>query len=140
MVFTLKLPRKLLVCTLAALAAGCATTPRLSTSRCDPFCSEIAACAKASDLEIDQELLCKIARCETGDRCRAAIDSPNRHYRGPFQYSRQTWRTQCGPIFRRKHLASCTGYTSMHDLCCATTCAAEMVAHGGRGNWPVCGR
>jgi hypothetical protein len=119
---------------------GCAHAPRRESGNCASFCHEIQACAKRAHHASLGRRLCAVARCETGDKCRAELDSPRARYQGAFQFSPATWNASCEPYFERLRLEECRSGDAIHDLCCATMCAAEMVAAGGIGNWPVCGR
>ena len=85
--------------------AGCATAPKNqhppnsavealsgisksdSSPSCDAFCKTITACATEAGHPTLADRLCKIARCETGDKCRGRLVSPTRKYKGPFQFS-----------------------------------------------------
>ncbi len=107
---------------------------------CGEFCGVIHVCAAMADHEDLSQTLCGISRCETGDKCRGNLDSPTGRFRGPFQFLPQTWNAQCKPIFAQKHFADCTKKGAIHDTCCATICAAEIVAQGGLANWPSCGK
>ena len=80
-----------------------------------------------------------MARCETGNKCISQIDSPSGKYQGPFQFSPATWKSQCVPIFSKRHIDECSGKDKIRELCCASMCAAEMIANGGSFNWPRCG-
>jgi hypothetical protein len=122
-----------------ASGPGLGPVPR----QCTGFCGKIQACAKKDGHEELGELLCAIARCETGDKCTGQINSSGARYRGAFQFSTRTWRSQCGPIFRAKKMKSCELKKSMYDLNCATVCSAEIISSGVNGgirNWPACGR
>lgn len=132
---------------LVAACVGCAHRPsRESTAfptfhagNCAEFCEVIQSCASMTHHEELAGKLCRISRCETGNKCRGNLDSPNGLFHGPFQFLPATWNSQCHPIFSRRHLTRCLGRKAIQDTCCATICAAEMVARGGIGNWPVCG-
>lgn len=108
--------------------------------RCKGMCAEIDRCAAESGHSDLSQRLCELARCETGDKCFSRIRSPNGRYRGVFQFSKRTWRSQCGPIFRRKNIKACAGPKAIFETCCSTICAAELIAAGGIGNWPTCGQ
>jgi hypothetical protein len=107
--------------------------------QCENFCEKIHSCAKKAGHEELGDLMCGIARCETGDKCIGHLDSSRRRYRGAFQFSPRTWRSLCGPVFTRLKVPVCRTSKSMYDICCASMCTAEVIAQGGIGNWPVCG-
>lgn len=113
--------------------------PSYHPGNCNEFCGVIHACAKQADHEEMSGQLCRISRCETGNKCRGSLDSPSRKFRGPFQFLTQTWNRRCRPIFLRKKIEGCSGKGAIHDTCCSTICAAEIIAQGGIGNWPTCG-
>lgn len=118
-------------------------TPPALSPRCESFCETIRSCAKKDGHEELAQLMCSIARCETGDKCTGRIDSPKRRYRGAFQFSPRTWHGLCGPVFARKKLPACKPSKSMYDVCCASDCTAEILSKpvgNGLGNWPVCGK
>jgi hypothetical protein len=108
--------------------------------RCESFCGTIRICAEKNGHEDLSELMCGIARCETGDKCSGRIDSLRRRYRGAFQFSPRTWRSLCGPIFDRINRRACKPSRSIYDICCASECAAEILSRDGIGNWPACGK
>jgi hypothetical protein len=133
--------------------ASCAHPPREgrrasrqaapSSPRCGEFCETIQSCAAKADHADLGPLLCGIARCETGNKCVGRITSPNGLYRGPFQFVSSTWTSLCYPIFSRKGVRGCSSASAMHDTCCSSICAAEMIAtrsNGGLRNWPVCSK
>ena len=135
--------KRLIVAGLVLLLPGCASVPRRASPAagdCGDFCREIRRCAREGGHASLGARLCHIARCETGDKCIARIDSPGGHHKGPFQFITPTWDSRCPAIFLRHHIERCRGKEAIYDLCCATICAAEMVAEGGAGNWPHCGR
>ena len=110
---------------------------------CDDLCGRIEACSALVDHADLSNLLCRVARCETGETCKKDMRSPNGIYRGPFQFSRRTWRVICSPMFKAKKIKGCAGKEAISEPCCATMCVAEMVAenlNGGLKNWPACGR
>lgn len=113
--------------------------PQKVPPQCGSFCETIHACAAKAGHGDLGDLLCDIARCETGDKCTGKINSPNARYRGAFQFSPRTWRTQCGPVFRELRFPACQDKRGIHDVCCSTICSAELVSRGGIGNWPTCG-
>jgi hypothetical protein len=108
--------------------------------RCEGFCKTIRGCAAKAGHEDLADLMCGIARCETGNKCTGPINSPGRRYRGAFQFSPRSWRGLCGPVFTRKKLPGCKPGKSMYDVCCASICTAELLSQGGIGNWPACGK
>jgi hypothetical protein len=110
---------------------------------CTELCDVIESCAAKVDHVELSNLLCKVARCETGETCKKRIRSPSGKFHGPFQFLPATWRKICHPLFKRKGIAGCRGKNAMSDPCCATMCVAEMIAdnlNGGLKNWPACGR
>lgn len=151
----------LALCAALLLSASCATEPkrpradgvpsetsREKTSddlirlspRCENLCETIHSCASKSGHEDLSETMCKIALCETGRKCTTKIDSPGRRYRGVFQFSPRSWKGLCGPIFTKKGMSACSTPESMYEVCCATACTGELIAQGGIGNWPHCGK
>jgi hypothetical protein len=109
---------------------------------CERLCHTIDACAAKTDHADLGDLLCDVARCETGDRCLANARSPSGAYHGPFQFWPTTWRSLCRPIFKKRKLAHCKKKGAIYDTCCATICAADLIAsdtNGGLKNWPTCG-
>src|ERR1041385_219175 len=126
--------RCLLATGLLLLLAACASTPRRTEPThggCGDFCDEIRRCARKAGHPGLGKRLCHIAECETGNKCVAHIDSPGGHHKGPFQFITPTWESQCPPVFARHHIDGCGGRDAIYDLCCASICAAEIVAGGG---------
>jgi hypothetical protein len=109
---------------------------------CQSLCDEIRSCAGEIGQEKQADLLCHLAKCETGNKCVSEIRSPSGKFRGAFQFSKQTWKSVCHPVFKKRNLKECLGTRGADDPCCATQCAAEIVAtkaNGGLRNWPHCG-
>jgi hypothetical protein len=125
-----------------ALAAGTSHAEPAAPLNCQRLCHEIDTCAATADHAPLSDLLCDVARCETGDRCLPGVRSPSSLYRGPFQFSARSWRSLCRPVFHRRHLSRCDRKGAIYDTCCATICAADLIAddtNGGLKNWPTCG-
>lgn len=124
--------------------AGCGTPSKRSgesggaanTRQCGEFCRQLDRCLGSEYDDALKTQLCELARCESG--CRARVRAAA-GYEGAFQFARQTWRGVCGPIFDRRNLPHCRDVEARNDLCCASTCAAEMIAGGGIRHWPTCG-
>lgn len=141
------LPLLLLGALLAASALhASAKAPKGSQyrERCGEMCQQIETCAAKVKRQDLSKFLCHMATCEVGKLCRAKeIRSPNGLFRGPFQFTTGTWRSICQPLFKRDAIDGCSGAKSIYDPCCATMCAAEIVAHdlnGGLKNWPICSK
>lgn len=111
---------------------------RTSKTKCSVFCDKIQTCAAQSGHSDLGELLCSLAKCETGNKCIYDIRSRRSRYKGPFQFSGATWRTQCYPVFRRKGMNQCIDAKKVYDPCCSTACTAEVISQGGLFNWPGC--
>ena len=110
---------------------------------CDNLCDTIHTCAARIEREEHAKLLCLVAKCETGNKCKSKIRSPNGKYKGAFQFLPRTWKSLCVPMFKKRKITSCLGKDGSYDSCCATMCAAEIVAtqaNGGLRNWPHCGK
>jgi hypothetical protein len=125
---------------LGLAAAGCASAPKARDGKdrqCGTFCAKLDACLGTKYSDEAKYQLCELARCESG--CRPGATSPA-GYVGPFQYAAKTWKSICGPVFDRDGLERCKPSSSMTDVCCSATCAADMIAQGGIRNWPTCGR
>jgi peptidoglycan hydrolase-like protein with peptidoglycan-binding domain len=71
-------------------------------------------------------VLAKIAQCESGGD--PTVVSPDRHYRGKYQFSRATWRALGG-----------TGDPAKADEATQDAMAAKLYAARGTAPWPVCG-
>lgn len=135
--------RVALVALALAAFAGCASAPKRAggaaadTRQCGEFCRKLDACLGSEFDEALKTKLCELARCESG--CRARVRAAA-GYEGAYQYAARTWRGVCGPIFDRRGLDHCRGEDARNDLCCASVCAAEMIAEGGIRHWPTCGK
>ncbi len=82
-----------------------------------------AAPAAATDAAT---VLAKIAQCESGGD--PTIVSPDRRYRGKYQFTRATWRSLGG-----------TGDPAQADEATQDALAAKLYAQRGTAPWPVCG-
>lgn len=71
--------------------------------------------------------LAQIAACESGGDPTAV--SPNGQYRGKYQFSRSTWQSVGG-----------VGDPAAAPEAVQDALAARLLATGGPGHWPVCGR
>jgi hypothetical protein len=147
---------KILVSFFILILIGCSAVPTRTTpprqehvpqtedvkpadkTKCSLFCEKIQSCAAKSGHPELSELLCSLARCETGNKCIYDIRSRRARYKGAFQFSGATWRTQCYPIFRRKGMNHCLNSKKVYDPCCSTACSAEIISRGGLFNWPGC--
>ena len=112
--------------------------PTPPETKCSYFCDTIRACASQSGHENLSDLLCSIAKCETGNKCIYQIKSKRGRYKGPFQFSGATWRSQCNRILIQMGMIACMDSKKVFDPCCSATCAAEMISNGGLFNWPGC--
>jgi hypothetical protein len=72
-------------------------------------------------------VLAKIAQCESGGD--PTIVSPDRRYRGKYQFTRATWRSLGG-----------TGDPAKADEATQDALAAKLYAQRGTAPWPVCGQ
>lgn len=133
---------RLVIAVAVLFLGGCASYARRNPTPgdCGVFCRTIAACAARANHPKLAPVLCRTARCETGDKCTGEIESRGGRYFGPFQFGEATWAAKCEPLFARRHLDSCARGDAIFDVCCAAYCAAEIVARGGIDNWPVCGK
>lgn len=124
---------------LTALLTISCSTPRSSgpDKQCGAFCQELDQCLGSDYNDGEKEKLCKLARCESG--CRARAKAPA-GYVGAFQFSKGSWKALCSPIFAKKNMPHCVNISSRENLCCAATCTAAVIAAGGIGHWPTCGR
>lgn len=115
-------------------------TRDVPSKNCLFFCDEIAGYAAEFGHTELSETLCRIATCETGKKCRAKIVSPTGKYRGPFQFSKASWRHNCSVFFTQLNLDECRQSSGMQNLRCATACSAEMISKGKIASWPHCGK
>ncbi len=120
------------------LLSACSTPKKSGADKqCGAFCQELDRCL-GNDYDTDEkERLCELARCESG--CRARAKAPA-GYVGAFQFSKGSWKALCAPIFQKKNMPHCANIASRENLCCAATCTAAVIADGGIGHWPTCGR
>jgi len=122
---------------------GASSKRWINSAACVEMCEVIDDCAAKQDHADLGRLLCHVAACESGKFCaRKEVRSPNGLFFGPFQFTRQTWRSVCQPVFKKKGVKNCSGKKSIFDTCCATACASELIAadiNGGIKNWPQCG-
>ncbi len=133
----------LALCLPATLMAGANSKRWINSAPCVQMCDVIDSCAAKQDHAELGRLLCHVAACESGKFCsKKEVRSPNGLFFGPFQFTRQTWKSVCQPVFKKKGIKNCSGKKSIFDTCCSTACASELIAediNGGIKNWPQCG-
>jgi hypothetical protein len=124
-------------------ALGASSKRWINSADCVELCGHIEVSAEKAKRPELTRLLCHVAACEVGKLCgEKEIRSPNGLFHGPFQFTRQTWKTVCQPLFKKQAIAGCSGKKSIYDVSCSTTCASQLIAekiNGGIRNWPQCG-